>query len=205
MIVGETFIWTHFPKTAGHAVDRALRRAARGKRDVCFDRRRAHDAFWHESPRQRRARDPSFSIEGKTVIAGIRRLPHWVLSRVFYEAARPPHRVPTREMLREGRFFEQDGTPNFADAYMEVFEDEVARWLRTEHLREDFHRHFSDVLGPSVHIGVKALDKIVNGTSMPYVKQPSFHFTAAELARLYDANPRWKAKELEVYGDLLSH
>lgn len=204
MVVGQSFVWLHFPKTAGHAVERALRIASRGRRDIVFDRRRIDDPMWHDSPAQRRARDPSFSADGKVVVSGIRRLPHWVLSRVYYEAARPPYRVPTREMLREGRFFEQDGKVNSPDAYMRSLGGEVARWVRTEHLKTDFCRQFADILGEKVHVAAGVLGKKVNATAFPYIKALAFHFTPEELEHLYAANPLWRAKELDAYGNLLT-
>jgi hypothetical protein len=204
MVVGDEFVWMHFPKTAGHTVELALRAAARGRRDIVFDQRGVHDDCWHDSLHQRRLRDRSFDPSGKVVIAGFRRLPWWMLSRVHYEASRPPHRWAPREMFQEGRFFEQNGVVGKADNHAAMFADcDVQRWLRTEHLREDFVACFGDILGPAALKACRKLDRKVNETRLRYVERLDFHFTPTELRRLYDANPTWAALEREVYGGLL--
>jgi hypothetical protein len=204
VVVGDEFIWMHFPKTAGHTVELALRAAARGRRDIVFDQRGRHDDRWHDSLHERRLRDRSFDPSGKVVIAGFRRLPWWILSRVHYEASRPPYRWAPREMIQEGRFFEQSGEVGHADVHANMFaECNVHRWLRAEHLREDFVACFADILGPAAQKACRKLDRRVNETRLRYVERLDFYFTPSELGRLYDANPTWAALERKVYGGLL--
>lgn len=204
MVVGNGFVWLHFPKTAGHTVEQALRVAARGRRDIVFDRRGVDDDRWHDSLHERRLRDRSFDPDGKVVIAGFRRLPWWILSRVHYEASRPPHQWARREMIQAGEFFERSGAVGKADAHASLFATgEVHRWVRTEHLREDFVACFSDILGPATLKASRKLDRKVNETPLRYVERLDFHFTPAELRGLYAANPIWAGVEREVYGGLL--
>jgi PAS domain-containing protein len=203
LIVGKDFIWTHFPKTAGHAVDSALKLAFRGRRDIAFD---APDCDgWHESVQERAQRDPNINPSSKVVLSGFRRLPHWLLSRVHYEALRPPYLTVDRAMLCRGEFFQRDGTIARADDHALHFGGpEVQRWIRTEHLAEDFERHFGDILDNSLmRAAVKKLRRIVNGTRLNYIRSLDFYFKPAELAALYEANPIWAALERRLYGDIL--
>lgn len=205
MIVGREFVWTHFPKTGGHAVEAAIRAAARGREDIVFDRRGADEHRWHDSVTERAEKERSFDPAGRIVLSGFRRLPWWILSRVHFEAARPPHRMATREMICRGAFFEQDGRISTADAVVARLDrHRIDGWVRLEHLAEDFVDRFEGLLGPRVRFAAHKLKKIVNPTTLDYVKELSFHFTPAELAGLYAANPQWAAREREVYGDLIA-
>ena len=204
MIVGPDFIWLHFPKCAGHAVESALRRGLRGRRDVVFDRRWPHHhPGWHESVADREQHVDGFARHDRTVISGFRRLPHWMLSRVHFEAARPPHHVPTRDMLRRGEFLHQNGKIGVADHQARHFAGSVDRWIRTEHLAEDFERHFSDILGARAKLAMSRVNKVVNAAPLNYIKALEFHFTPDDLETLYAANPVWANIERELYGDLL--
>lgn len=204
MIVGRNFVWMHFPKTGGHAVAAAIRDAGRGRDDVVFDVPGADDHRWHDSIEERRLTERSFDPRGKRVISGIRRLPWWVLSRIHYEAARPPHRCATRQMLCRGQFYERDGSVNHADAQVGRLRGQaIYGWVRLEHLTEDFIDQFEDLLGPRVRSAAHKLRKVVNATTLDYVKSLDFYFTAAELDGLYAANPIWAEMEAKVYGDVL--
>jgi len=201
MVVGDDFVWMHFPKCAGHTIDRALR-VLRGRRDVAFD---VAEAGWHDSVGDRAVRRDGFDPAGKTVICGFRRLPHWLLSRVHYDASRSPYRMVSREMLCRGQFYEVTGAIGSADGYVKHYgASPVDRWVRTEHLAEDFQRQFGDILGSQLaRAAASKLAKVVNGTRLNYVRGLDFYFTAAELDGLYAANPTWAALEARLYGDVL--
>ena len=202
MIVGRRFIWLHLPKTAGHAVEAAIRCAIVAGDGCEFDP--PDFEGWHDSIPARRARDPAFACDGKVVLAGFRRLPWWILSRVHYEASRPPFRVATREMLCKGQFFERDGDVFSADDYARGFvASRVNRWLRMEHLADDFLANFCDLFGERVRLGQRRLRRIINRTAVDYIKSVEFYFTGPELERLYEANPVWASIERSLYGDLL--
>jgi hypothetical protein len=194
----------HFPKTGGHAVAAAIRDAGRGRDDIVFDVAGTDDHRWHDSIAERQAQERSFDPKDKRIISGMRRLPWWLLSRVHYEAARPPHRCATREMLCRGQFFERDGSLNHADAQVGRLEGQLVHgWVRLEHMAEDFVDQFEALLGPRVRTAARKLKKVVNPTTLDYVKSLDFYFTPAELAGLYEANPIWAAMETRVYGDIL--
>jgi hypothetical protein len=205
MIVSADFIWLHFPKCAGHAVEHALRRALRGRRDVAFDKRLPHHPGWHDSVADRTKREVGFDPGGRAVICGFRRLPYWMLSRVHFEASRPPYLCATREMLCRGEFPQANGQVGRADQHALHYDSSgVDRWIRTEHLAEDFERHFGDIMGSRLAAAaVGKARKIVNGTRLNYIKSLDFYFTAAELDGLYAANPVWARIEREIYGDVL--
>jgi hypothetical protein len=204
MIVGQDFVWLHFMKTGGHAVELALRAAMRGRRDVKFDARKAPYLGWHHSATQREQSDPQFVAANKTIICGFRRLPMWLLSRVYYEASKPPYRTVTREMLCAGEYFENAGDRCVADNYLKDYvSPPVDRWIRHEHLASDFTLAFRDVLNKRLPTALQRLGATVNATPMPYIKDPSFYFTDKELRGLYDANPVWARLEEDLYGDLI--
>ena len=205
MILGRDFVWLHFPKCAGHAVDQALRGVLRGRSEIVFDDQ-AREAGWHDSVDERLRREPMLDFSNRRIICGFRRLPHWILSRIHYEASRPPYLCATREMLCRGEFFGELGDVGKADDFAAYYAaGKVERWVRTEHLAEDFERHFGDMLeAPLARAAVRRLRKIVNGARLNYVRSPGFYFTAAELDALYEANPVWAALERELYGDTLS-
>jgi hypothetical protein len=205
MIVGANFVWLHFPKCAGHAVEQALRLGLRGRRDVSFDKRWPHHPGWHDSVADRARRQAEFRSDGKVVICGFRRLPHWMLSRVYYEASRPPYHSPTREMICRGEFLHQNGEVGAADQHaLHYGGSGVDRWIRTEHLVEDFQRHFSDILGSGLtNAAARKVRRIANGARMDYIRSLAFHFTSDDLDSLYAANPIWAGIERDLYGDVL--
>jgi hypothetical protein len=204
MIVGPNSIWLHVPKCGGHTVEMAIRLAAKGRRDIAFDRRDPFDPGWHDSIRDRTARQRGFHPAGKIVVAGFRRLPFWLLSRVHFEAARPPYRCATREMICRGKFYERDGIVNRADNVTRQYSSPpVDRWIRLEHLADDFARQFTDILGPRTAKAAARLGAVTRATPIEYVNSIGFWFTLRELEALYEANPGWAGIERAIDGDLL--
>lgn len=203
MIVSSNFVWLHFPKSGGHSVDQALRMALPGQRAAAFDAKT--NPGWHDSLQARRARRPDLEVSNQVVICGIRRLPHWMLSAIHYEASRPPYLSATREMLCRGEFFHNNGLTGRADDYaLHFLDSRVERWIRTEHMAEDFERAFGDVLESHLmRAAIRKVRRVVNGTRLNYIRALDYHFTPAELDALYAANPVWAALERQVYGDIL--
>ena len=203
MIVGAKFIWLHVPKTAGHAVDQALQASIGETRDIHFDP--PGQPGWHDSLVDRAGRDPGFAVGSRIVIAGFRRLPHWVLSRIHYEAGRAPYLTASRAMLTRGEFFQRNGDVSSAEAQLLHYGDRIDRWVRSEHLAQDFLAGFEDVLGSRVAAAaLRKLRRIVNRSQLNYVRDLSFYFSPKDLADLYAANPRWAELERQLYGDLLT-
>lgn len=196
MIIGPDFVWLHFPKTGGTSTEAFLRETFAGQKGVYLD---AHDPkriVWHQSINQRLADDPHFSIDSRRIISGFRRLPSWVVSRVIFEANRPPHHVATRSMIEMGEVFENNGARNTADNYLQEYQyPTVDMWVRCEHIAEDLALAFSLPLE-----SVKRKLQSKNKTSK--VSTISFWFTNDQLEMLYSCNPRWAKLERELYGSL---
>ena len=92
-----------------------------------------------------------------------------------------------------------------ADSYMLRYASpSPTRWLRTETLADDFVTVFSHLLGDP-GLGDRVAFGRANETYPPYVRDHRHHFTANDLARLYERNPVWAAVEQKVYGSLLQH
>ena len=209
MIEGHNFIWLHLPKCAGHTVEMALRAGLLGRSDVRFDRRFPEFEGWHDGLAARRCRDKGFDPTDKRIIAGFRRLPHWILSRAHFEVARAPHHCATREMICRGEYFENGGEVSSADALLSHYAPAsgglpgVHHWIRAEHLHQDFWSAFQDIVGIRRPIVEWQLRRTRNPTRIDYVKTPSFHFTRDELAELYARNPVWATVERRLYGSTL--
>ena len=197
MIIGPDFVWLHFPKCAGTTLELALRDLLADRPGVQFDEIDEETGHWHHSIAERQAEDPTFDVSGKKVFCCIRRLPSWLLSRTMFELSRNEFLVPSRYMLAEGKFFAGVGNAvNQADEYVELYRDDVHKWLRTEHLASDVSRAFSLDLA-----AVKAaLTKHRTRITPPYVKRVEFWFTDEDLEHLYEANPLWAEVERKVYG-----
>lgn len=198
MIIGPDFIWLHVPKCGGTSVEQCLRQALSDRPDVHFDTiDPSKKVIWHQNIPKRIKHDPDFDPSGKRVIACIRRLPGWLLSRVHFEATRPPnHLVPTREMLMRGEFFENSGFHHKADNLIRQYNNpEVDHWIRIEHLRDD--------LSAALGFDIGEVPR-VNETSLRYVKNLDFWFTKDEIAALYEQNPVWASIERKVYGNTLA-
>jgi len=197
MIQGPDFVWLHLPKCAGTSLEAALREIWRGDPAYRFDAKDFRKVIWHDNIDARRRRDPGFELGGRRIIANFRRLPHWLLSRVHFEAQRPPHHIVTREMFLRGDLFERTGTLNRADDYALSYNmPPVDCWIRSENLVEDAAKAFG--LDPEI---LRAKRKQVS--ALHYIKSLDFWFTKRELADLYAASPHWAELELRIYGSLL--
>lgn len=196
MIVGPDWVWLHFPKCGGTSAEAMLRKNFGSDPGVTFDKIDPTNVIWHESITARKARVPEFSVEGKRIVIIFRRLPEWMLSRVHYEVSRPPHHVVSREQLISGRFFENAGNENSAEATFRFFNNpEVHTWIRLERMLDDFERFFAKKLEP--------LEHRLNLNKFDYVRDIRFWFTKKELEELYKSAPSWAATEKAVYGDLI--
>ena len=203
MVISDDFIWLHFPKTAGTSTEKVLRKLFGKVKTVHFDKIDHHHIIWHHTIAKRRAHDPDFSPSGKKLICGFRRLPHWLLSRIYFEYSRNPQRIVTRDMLLRGQFFEAKGDLNNADVYARRYSPDVTHWIRTEHLVDDFYAVFGPLSGVKQPRIEKYFAKGKNRTKVNYIKDIQFYFSAAELAQLYACNPLWARIEQEIYGNLL--
>lgn len=191
MIIGPDFIWLHLPKCAGTSVEKAIAALYAGRPGYQFDEvGPAAPMIWHDTIDQRTKRNPSFSVGNRKIIACIRRLPAWILSRVHFESRRAPYHRATRDMIVEGRFYEQSGFVNHADYYISLYNSpDVDCWIRTEHLAEDL----ASALGISV-------ETVSEHLSHENSSAHSDELMPEEIECLYDSCPKWAALEERVYG-----
>ena len=81
MIIGESFIWLHFPKAAGTTTEAVLLQNFGNDPSLVFDETGRGVPIWHETIRERERRTGD-SLEGRDLVANIRRLPAYVVSKV---------------------------------------------------------------------------------------------------------------------------
>jgi hypothetical protein len=196
VIYTSEWIWLHFPKCGGSTIEYMLAESFKNRSDLHLDKIDSTNMIWHDTINERRNRDPSFEVQERKILCAIRRLPSWILSRIHYEAAREPHKVATRKMLEAGKFFENNGYLNHADATMRDYSDQgIDFWIRTENLVEDM----SALFGPDLIV----YDGKLNTNTFQYIEDLSFWFTSKQLKDLYSQNPIWAATEEKVYGSLI--
>lgn len=195
-------IWPHFPKAEGTSVEKTLATLFKRDQSVIFDKLDQNNLIWHHSLEERRVHDPSFDPEGRRVIANIRRLPSWILSRVHFEVQRSGTAGGVRRSdLVNGRFAVPvaGGKSRLyqADVVLQKFAPDVTHWVRMEKLAED--------LAPAVGLEefqVAAEMVRENKGKLDYIRDIPFWFTPENLKQLYAANPAWAELERRVYGKL---
>jgi hypothetical protein len=200
MIIGNDFVWLHFPKCAGTFTERLLHKVVPPGLGVQFDPIDPANVIWHQNYFQRENYLRQ-SLSGKDVICNFRRLPSWIISRIKYEQERSGQ-VVSKEAYSKGFFFEQNGTENHADNYVrEYTKKTVSNWLRVEYLHEDFINVFSKYFDLE--------NKCVSEIFMNKVNASGWDgnickwFDKEDLKILYESCPKWAALELELYGNIM--
>jgi hypothetical protein len=195
MIVGETFVWAHIPKTGGDATTTMIRQVPRlvVMSDHPFDHAK------HLSLDLRRG-----SIDGKLLAANIRRLPSWAVSYMHHRAQfglwpdyEPQGRRSSRAVAGESA----------ADQWLaDVIGDyEIDFWIRQEHLVDDLVRFLRDAaeLTSAEEAAIRSVGLVNEAHSTRFRswrQSPKRFFSRRQIARLYANNPRWAAIERSVYG-----
>jgi hypothetical protein len=193
MVIGERFAWGHLQKTAG---DATLGLFGLFPELVVFaDPRNTEDK--HASFADRAAQ-----IEGMLLAANIRRLPEWTVSWAQHRArlAKRPDGAPVpmnspEQMVRVPRADTCLGALTAQGSYR------IDRWLRMDHLAEDFTALISDF----IEVDDAARSRIAGFpavNALRYDHDASHWFTPERVRRLYENNPLWAAAEQEAYGDL---
>jgi hypothetical protein len=195
LIVGDTFLWLHLPKTGGTSMNRLFReRALPGVAVDPDSTPRKHDSVeLRESRGSWRAGDRRRFITA-------RRLEHWLISD--WQHKRRQMNLPDLdfEPVRSGLYYSLrlGGTWVAADWWLQYFEvDERVTALRLEHLQHDLNQHLLPLLPqgtPPFHTPPRENRK---PTTMA-ADEPSF--TAEDHARIAAANPRWTAWQRQTYG-----
>ena len=193
MVIGERFAWGHLQKTAGDATLGLF---------GLFP-----DLVVFADPRNTEAKHASFAdredqIEGKLLISNIRRLPAWTVSWAQHRArlARRPDGSPVpmnspEQMVRVPRADRCLGALTAQGRFR------VDRWLRMEHLADDF----ADLVSTLVELDGETRRRIAefpDVNALRYDHDPSHWFTPERVRRLYENNPLWAAAERAAYGYL---
>jgi hypothetical protein len=194
MVIGEGFAWAHLPKTGGDTT-RELFQLFPG---LVLSADPGDTNEKHLTFRSRRE-----VVAGKALAMNIRRLPAWALSRAHHVTREGlyPEYVPLPMAAAE-----EIAGSDLPDIRLAHFTDHwrirIDAFLRLEHLRDDFLafvRRFVDVTADQELRVYRHPARDV----ADYDHALARWFTAAQLASIYDRNPRWAALEEERYGDLL--
>ena len=165
-----------------------------------FDPTGEGDPIWHDTIAEREKRS-GISLRNKRVIANIRRLPAYVVSKVHFTEQLNPDIAHDRKHLLTGHFMEADGTPNYADNLLKIYDfKNIDHWIRTENLKEDFVSVFGQFLDMS-GVDLSRLSEKINATD--YSRDLGKWYSRRDMARLYRKNPLWAKLERKVYGNLL--
>ena len=78
----------------------------------------------------------------------------------------------------------------------------IDRWLRLEHLREDFLDFASEIAAVDPRRAREAHELPALDVA-EYDREPRNWFSEAQLGEMYRRNPLWGALERQLYGDLL--
>ena len=201
MIIGENFVWMHFPKCAGTFTVNLLKKYFLFDPKISFDPIDPANVIWHQTVAHREKR-MQIDLSGKVIICNFRRLPNWIISRINFETARSGEAVP-RNMYVEGRFFEMNGVRCYADKYIERYTERVVdHWIRVEFLETDFFNVFSNYL--DVRTFVKSSDFNEKLNASECVTELDQWFNEEEIGCLYRSNPKWAQLEKKIYGSLLT-
>jgi hypothetical protein len=193
VVIGKEFAWCHMQKTGGDATLLFFRLLPR--------------LITHSDPRNVQEKHAAFAereseVEGKLLACNIRRLPAWSLSWAQQQAQRgfqdDGNPVPMNSPQRMAE------TPR-GDRRLAHFTDNgrfrIDRWLRAEHLAEDFVAFASQLTeltdGDRDSI---AEHPLVN--ELEYDHEIGHWFTPAQVRLMYANNPVWSAVEERVYGNL---
>lgn len=200
MIIGDSFVWLHFPKCAGTTTTAALLKNFVGDPSVQFDATGQGEPIWHDTVAERERRS-GVSLSDKDVLANIRRLPAYVVSKIHYTESLNPDIRHSREHLLTGEFMEVDGSKYSPDYLLRHYEAHiVSNWIRTEHLKEDVVSVFGRYLDLTDK-DFSILSEKINSTD--YSRGLAKWYSRREMARLYRKNPVWAKIERRVYGSLL--
>ena len=194
MIIADTFVWLHLPKTGGTSMNRLFRERELPGVQIDPD----DTAQKHDSVNLRESRG-SWRAGTRRRFITSRRLEHWLISD--WQHKRRHMNLPDLdfEPVRSGLFYSLrlGGTWVAADWWLQYFEvDEGVTALRLEQLCTDLNRH----LLPLLPDGTATFRDTPRENANPASADATPEFTAADRARINAANPRWNAWEAKVYS-----
>lgn len=194
MVIGRGFAWAHLPRTAGTATLAMFELFP----DLVDFADPAESEDQHATFGDRAAR-----VEGKVLSLNFRRLPAWVLSRaqrVALHGVEPDYRPAAMQSPHEL------SRSNLPDRRLDLFTGagrfEIDRWLRVEHLADDFLGLVAE-FRDTTHDEQQRVRGVGQVNAIDYDHDVSHWFTAARLRDMYACNPSWTKLEERVYGSLM--
>jgi len=199
MIIGEKFIWLHFPKCAGTFTESLLKQHAEDMA-IEFDPIDANNIIWHQNV-SKREEVSKVDLGSKEIICNFRRLPSWIISRIMYEEKRSGNVAP-KELYSIGNFLKASGEISNADTILRKYTTrKVSHWVRVEYLEEDFVKVFSKYIKFTPILDSSFFQKRVNTSG--WGNDIHNWFNPSQLKKLYNSCPLWAEYEREIYGNLL--
>jgi hypothetical protein len=187
MVIGERFAWCHLQKTGGDATLLMFRLLPRLV--LSSDERNVQAKHAPFAEREH-------EIAGKLLACNIRRLPEWSLSWAQHRAQRAGEPMSSPQTMAE--------TPR-ADRRLAEFTDggrfAIDRWLRMEHLAEDFTAFVSE-LTDLTEGERRSIAEYPPVNALEYDHRLEHWFTPAQVRLMYSNNPVWAKIEERVYGSL---
>jgi len=200
MIIGEKFIWLHFPKCAGTFTESLLKQHVHEDMAIEFDPIDPDNIIWHQNI-PKREEVAKVDLGSKDVICNFRRLPSWIISRVKYEEKRSGNIAP-KALYSVGNFYNDSGEISHADTVLKKHTTRVVNhWIRVEHLEEDFINVFSKFIKFTPPLDSSFFQKRVNTSG--WGNDIHNWFSNDDLIKLYNSCPLWSEYEFEIYGNLL--
>jgi hypothetical protein len=191
MVIGERFAWVHLPKTGGSATLELFR---------TFPEVIVFADFDDSNAKHTRFEEREAEIAGKQLAMNIRRLPFWVLSRAQHVARWGVHPDYKPIPMASAQELSESAFP---DNRLGLFTDggrfEIDRWLRMEHLVDDFLAFIS------AHTDVNeerqaAVRRLPMVNAHDYDHELRKWFTPDQIDRMYASKPRWAELEQRLYG-----
>jgi hypothetical protein len=193
MVIGERFAWAHLQKTGGSATFAMFRLFPELIEFAdSVDDPEKHSSFG--------AREDL--IAGRIRACNVRRLPAYLLSWAVWQA-RPGNQVGRTAMESPQEIVEH---PRADRRLAHITNDGrfgVERWLRMEHLADDFLDFISELtdVGEERRSQVREMRAI---NALDYDHEVRNWFSDAQIRRMYEVNPVWRDIEEKTYGDLLA-
>ncbi|QNI52686.1 hypothetical protein SynBIOSE41_00106 [Synechococcus sp. BIOS-E4-1] len=193
MIIADSFLWLHLPKTGGTSMNRLFHERQFSGVEVDDD----STPLKHDSVALRESRGVWRANARQRFITS-RRLEDWLISD--WEHKRRHMNLPDLdfEPVRSGLSYSLrlGGTWVAADWWLQYFEvDQQVTALRLETLHDDLNR----LLLPLLPVGTAPFQAPPRDNSRP-IRPAEPGFSSAERQRIAAVNPRWDAWQKRVYG-----